>query len=255
MTDRFSRMPVWIARHRLTPNEYRTLTGICSFVDPQGLCWPSLDKLAEITGLPRKKLPAFTKGLVKKGVISIVRSHGKSSNRYTVHYEEPATRNGLGASPEAGQIGRDSVPAAGAQTDQESNQPIEQTKGRREPAVVLEGPNAAVQMEAIEQWNEFARANGLKLVTSLNPKICARLQVCLAKNGVLVGWEACLREIARSPFLLGQRTTFTVTFEWLIKPDNFSKVARGRYRQFKAPEGPASIHSILMRSLRARSEN
>jgi hypothetical protein len=254
MTKRFSRMPVWIARHRLTQNEFRTLTAICSFVDPKGLCWPSLDKIAERTGLPRKKLSALTRGLVKKGVVTVIHK-GNSSNRYIVHYEEPPARNQLGASPEEGPTIGESVPCTGAQTDQESNQPIEQLNDRGAPPKIAEGPTAAELAEAVEQWNRLAKAYGLAIVNDLNPKICVRLRTCLAKNGGLVAWETCLREIENSPFLLGQKTNFKVTFEWLIMPNKFSKVARGKYRQFQSSAEPASLQSILMRSLRSRFEN
>lgn len=110
-------------------------------------------------------IPAFTKGLEKKKVITVVRFRGRASNRYIVHHEEPLAGKALNASPVAGPVRGDVVPCAGAQTDQESNQPIEQLKERDAPPATAKGPNAAELAEAIEQWNVLAGEYGLETVS------------------------------------------------------------------------------------------
>jgi hypothetical protein len=51
-------------------------------------------------------------------------------------------------------------------------------------------------------------------------------------------FETMFAEIAKSPFLLGQehakdRAPFVLTIDWLMKPENFVKVAEGKYSQRK----------------------
>lgn len=42
-------------------------------------------------------------------------------------------------------------------------------------------------------------------------------------------WRGFFRHVAKCPFLVGQKTDFTASLDWLVKPSNFAKVVNGNY--------------------------
>ncbi|MEM4359695.1 MAG: hypothetical protein QXT45_04145 [Candidatus Bilamarchaeaceae archaeon] len=49
----------------------------------------------------------------------------------------------------------------------------------------------------------------------------------------LAWWEEFFKTVAKSPFLLGEKTDFRATLEWLVRPGNFAKVCEGFYSNEK----------------------
>ena len=80
-------------------------------------------------------------------------------------------------------------------------------------------------------WNELpvtqiqAVNRGTKRYTMLKARI--------AEYGLDAVLEA-INLVSQSPFLLGRKTDFMITFDWFIRPNNFIKVYEGNYNeQFK----------------------
>ncbi len=80
-------------------------------------------------------------------------------------------------------------------------------------------------------WNELpvtqiqAINRGTKRYTMLKARI--------AEYGLDAVLEA-INLVSQSPFLLGRKTDFMITFDWFIRPNNFIKVYEGNYNeQFK----------------------
>lgn len=93
---------------------------------------------------------------------------------------------------------------------------------------------------AIEAYNFMASHSGLsKVIIRLNPNREGMLKARLGEVGGIEGWQRVIDKIAASNFLLGQnKTGWRVTFDWLIKPQNFAKVAGGNYDNRSAAVRP-----------------
>ena len=80
----------------------------------------------------------------------------------------------------------------------------------------------------IDSWNSL----GLQKLVSINPNTnrYRLLNARIKEYGLDIVLEA-IENIRYSSFLKGQNNkNWTITFDWLIKPNNFTKVLEGNYR-------------------------
>lgn len=93
-------------------------------------------------------------------------------------------------------------------------------------------PEADDFKEIIKQWNEFASVNSLPRVLKLTDGIKKHLKVrCRETDFVL---SDIISKIILSPLLLGKKTDWKVSFQWLIKnEENYLKVLSGIYDDSK----------------------
>lgn len=83
-----------------------------------------------------------------------------------------------------------------------------------------------------DAWNVMASQAGLPLVDDRKPLSEKRRKKAVARLrevGGFEGWQVCLEKIQRSPFLTGQVKDFRATFDWILEPDNLTKVMEGNY--------------------------
>lgn len=90
----------------------------------------------------------------------------------------------------------------------------------------------------ISEWNSL----GLNKVVSINPgtnrykSLKARINE-YGENNII----SAIKNINNSSFLKGQnKNNWIITFDWLIKPNNFSKVLEGNYTDIKNKETESS---------------
>ena len=85
----------------------------------------------------------------------------------------------------------------------------------------------------IEAWNQLPlnKVTTIKSGTKRHDALVARIR----QYGIESVLEA-VNMISQSPFLLGQKTDFIITFDWFVRPNNFIKVYEGNYldRGFKS---------------------
>ena len=85
----------------------------------------------------------------------------------------------------------------------------------------------------IEAWNQLPlnKVTTIKSGTKRHDALVARIR----QYGIESVLEA-VNIISQSPFLLGQKTDFIITFDWFVRPNNFIKVYEGNYldRGFKS---------------------
>lgn len=85
----------------------------------------------------------------------------------------------------------------------------------------------------IEAWNQLPlnKVTTFKSGTKRHDALVARIR----QYGIESVLEA-VNMISQSPFLLGQKTDFIITFDWFVRPNNFIKVYEGNYldRGFKS---------------------
>jgi len=81
----------------------------------------------------------------------------------------------------------------------------------------------------ISQWNKFALQFGLPRVKAVT-KSSKRERLLRARfNEKEFDFPKILEKAARSDFLLGVKTDWRVSFDWLICPSNYIKVLEGNY--------------------------
>ncbi len=78
----------------------------------------------------------------------------------------------------------------------------------------------------IETWNSL----GLQKLISINPSTnrYKMLNVRIRDYGIEKVIEA-INSISKSDFLMGRAKDFVITFDWFVKPNNFTKVLEGNY--------------------------
>ena len=78
----------------------------------------------------------------------------------------------------------------------------------------------------IESWNGL----GLQKLISINPNTnrYKMLSVRIRDYGIEKVIEA-INSISKSDFLMGRAKDFVITFDWFVKPNNFTKVLEGNY--------------------------
>lgn len=91
--------------------------------------------------------------------------------------------------------------------------------------------------EAFDSWNEDARLAGWPLVTARSDERKRHLRPRLREHG-LDGWKAALKRARASPFL-GHDPPTWFTFDWLLKPANFTKLIEGNYDRKRSDNLPA----------------
>lgn len=131
-------------------------------------------------------------------------------------------------------------------------QPTTNEEGKKEKR--QEGKNGGQQQhqEIVDAWN----ALGLNPIRSIKDGT-TRLSLL---NARLKGYgeEAILEaieEVRQSEFLQGANTRgWTITFDWLLKPNNFQKVLEGQYRTKLKPAASNSTAEMLENHYRMAEE-
>ena len=80
----------------------------------------------------------------------------------------------------------------------------------------------------ISAWNELP----ITKVQAINPgtKRYKMLKARISEYGIDAVLEA-INLVSQSPFLLGRKTDFVITFDWFVRPNNFIKVYEGNYNE------------------------
>lgn len=81
---------------------------------------------------------------------------------------------------------------------------------------------------ALDEFNDLADRVGLSKVRVLNATRLRNLQSRLKDHGI-DGWREGLRAVEKSRFLCGDKTTWKLTFDFLVGSSNFLKVIEGQY--------------------------
>lgn len=92
--------------------------------------------------------------------------------------------------------------------------------------------------EILILWCEFAERHGLTKIKAVPPgsKRERSLNARLADKDF--DFKSILMAVEESPFLLGKKTDFKVTFDWILAPSNYQKIIEGNYRGTTPLDGP-----------------
>lgn len=89
------------------------------------------------------------------------------------------------------------------------------------------------QSIAVSRYNDAAEAAGWPKIQKLSPSRSRQLKARLIECGGPEGWEVALRKAFDSDFCRGRtaKPWMGFGFDWLIKPQNFTKLMEGNYDQ------------------------
>lgn len=122
------------------------------------------------------------------------------------------------------------------------------------------GSEEKFSRETLEQakslWNKAGLEHGFPSIAFLNDTRRKSLKLRLGEVGGLDGWQAMLEIIGKSPHLLGDNDRgWKVTFDWILKPSNLTKVMESNYVRVKAirPNSIAAGFDEIDEAIRSRS--
>ncbi|MDH7513519.1 MAG: hypothetical protein QHH14_11295 [Clostridiales bacterium] len=81
----------------------------------------------------------------------------------------------------------------------------------------------------ISQWNEFAQKAGLPIIRAIAPGSKRERFLRARFKEKEFDFQKILEKVSQSEFLLGIKTDWKVSFDWLICPSNYVKVLEGNY--------------------------
>jgi len=103
---------------------------------------------------------------------------------------------------------------------------------------------------AFEAYNMMARSVKAPVARDFTDKRKKVLRARLSEIGGLSNWARIMDQIAASPFLTGQTTSFQVSFDWATKAENFRKITEGNY-DGRTPHRSGSDHQRKLENMLA----
>lgn len=111
---------------------------------------------------------------------------------------------------------------------------------------------------AVELWNGIAEECGLSRVRDITPARQRALKSRLSEIGGLAGWQSVLEAVRASDFLRGTNgQSWSVSFDWLLKSANLTKVREGTYANKQAKPNPkaSALRGAFASQLEGQSTN
>lgn len=90
--------------------------------------------------------------------------------------------------------------------------------------------------EMMIKWNQFAETHGLAEIKGVIKGSTRERHLRARFNEPSFDMEKILEKISKSDFLLGIKTDWKATFDWLICPSNYVKVLEGNYDSSHIPK-------------------
>ncbi|WP_296255608.1 MULTISPECIES: helix-turn-helix domain-containing protein [unclassified Pseudomonas] len=209
------------------------LISLADNANDEGVCWPSVARIAQRTCLGERTVQAAIKWLTQVGLLAIRERMGRST-MYTLTpaaYAPPQEVHPAAAAPPPPQQPHPTPAAAAPRTVIEpSSEPSQD--GNRVPR----SPSCPVQ-DIVDLFNKLL-SPALPQVVLVSEDRKKRIRARWNESQVhqsLDFWTEYFATVAQSEFLMGRSagkngsTPFRASFDWLIAPSNFVKVVEGNY--------------------------
>ncbi len=235
-------------------SELLALLAMADWSDDDGRCWPSMTAIAKKTRLSRSQAQRIVHGLIEAGFVTVTGNLTGGAPGSTRQYQ--IKLSSLTGSAHA----TGSASATGSAHARDGSHPCGETGRTHATQTVIE-PSITVNTLSTAKPDRLERAAGKKskpdcphqeiiaayheaLPTSPRIRDWTPARAALLRNRwnedptrqTLEYWERLFAYCAESDFLTGKvatprRKPFTVSLEWLLKPENFAKTREGRYHQ------------------------
>ncbi|WAT26308.1 helix-turn-helix domain-containing protein [Pseudomonas sp. GXZC] len=209
------------------------LISLADNANDEGVCWPSVARIAERTCLAERTVQGAIKWLGQARILSVRERMGRST-MYTLTPASYAPPQGMHPAADAPSPPQQTTktPAAGApRTVIEPS--IEPSQGGNR---AMRSPSCPVQ-DIVDLFNKLLTP-ALPAVILVSESRKQQLRARWNQSDVhqsLDFWVEYFGTVAQSDFLMGRSagkhgsTPFRATFDWLIAPSNFVKVVEGNY--------------------------
>ena len=212
------------------------LISLADNANDEGVCWPSVARIAERTCLAERTVQGAIKWLGQASILSVRERMGRST-MYTLTpaaYAPPQDMHPAAYAPPPPQLTTETPAAAAPRTVIEPSSEPSPPVGDENPSKIAKPkcPSQAI----VDLFNKTLP--GLPQVAMLTKdrvtKISARWNDSTVHQD-LGFWAEFFELVGSSQFLMGEgegrdgNKPFRATFDWLIKPSNFVKVVEGNY--------------------------
>ncbi|ATN11751.1 helix-turn-helix domain-containing protein [Pseudomonas sp. FDAARGOS_380] len=212
------------------------LISLADNANDEGVCWPSVARIAERTCLAERTVQGAIKWLGQASILSVRERMGRST-MYTLTpaaYAPPQEMHPAPDAPPPPQLTTKTPAAAAPRTVIEPSIESSPLVGGDQPAKVAKPkcPSQAI----VDLFNKTLPA--LPQVAMLTKDRVTKIAARWNESSVhqdLDFWAEFFALVASSSFLMGEgegrdgAKPFRATFDWLIKPSNFVKVVEGNY--------------------------
>ncbi len=101
-------------------------------------------------------------------------------------------------------------------------------------------------IDIVNQWNKLSEFGVSKIRAINKDSMRAKLVRARISDYGSDCFTRAIEQIKKSKFLLGQSSTrpWIISFDWMLKPENFKKVIEGKYETFENPPGQQSKNSF-----------
>lgn len=200
---------------------------LASFAGNTGKAFPSTDLMANELGISRNTLFKYLKELRELGAITVEREtteYGiKGKNIYYLHNEIQTSR----CTKKRDIVKRDIVKRYTVNEDTNSNSINNNSINSNRENTTTTQLTKNNKEEIIKTWNELnlQQLRAIKENTNRHTMLKARIEEYSFEEVI----EA-IKRINKSSFLKGQNNNnWVITFDWLVRPNNFLKVLEGNY--------------------------
>ena len=250
----------------LLPSDKLILSAIAERTEKSRGCWPSRRMLANDTGLSLDTVKRSLKRLAEKRFIHRSGRMNESGSRASslieiVGFTEMSsvgarcTQAWVQENPQGGCSEAPRVGAASPLTykDEPKIEPKIEPKREigvadaREPTLelILSETSSPDPLEAFHSYNQAAEEIGLPVARSLPPGRRKSLNARFREHGV-GSWAIVLANIRASDFLQGKNDRrWRPNLDWIIKPENYTKILEGNYAPALSAPKPKSIRQGL----------
>ena len=208
---------VW-ERSDINPTQKLVLLALADWANDEGLCWPSIDRLCQKSGLKRRSVQMAIHTMEAIGILRREEVVGKGCKYWII------------------------APVQEMHPRTKCTPPVQEMH----PTRALDAPNTSITHQlntkddtssdddlkvedVVEVWNEMAEQCGLAKVAKLTDvrrkKIKARI-----KEYSVEDWSKAMKAIYNSKFLRGENDRgWKADFDFLLEPSKFVKLVEGAY--------------------------
>lgn len=224
----------WAWSQNVSPSEKILLLALADHADSEGVCWPSLDRMQEMTGLNRSTVTRNLKALESMGIIYRERSKGGSglSTRYRLNTKQVqgatvAHGNSCTVPKNRCVVHKKQVHCAPRTTIEPLEPPIQAKSSippcpHKEIVEIYHRELPGLQRVVFSRWPGSPRAKDLLIRWKEDPR-----------HQDLAFWEWFFQAVRSNGYWMGQSNGgWAADIGWLLKRANFDKVIeRGKSLQ------------------------
>lgn len=255
--DRFAKIPeAFVTDRRITLRDWKVYAALRLFSFNNGHCHPKRETISALTGLPVTRISAYTARLEQLGWL---RKHGDGGRSRPICYQIFDTPQALKTVTESVTVSNretvtesvtlpvtESVTVSGLNGDQNSN-PQGRDKELEEEERLQSSSSSDDFFQAMLEAFHEELPNALRVRCLTANRKASIDWACQAFSDLgydIDRWRELFQYIeAETPFLAGRiagkdGTTFTLTLDWLMKPDNLAKSIEGGFEPRTRPARP-----------------